>query len=218
MNLKASLQQFFYSVLRLLRKPTSPAPMLPSSIAPGAGIVVHVIEAIALRELHQEQSKPILEEIGSRLDDWFIEVLPKSLIGLAVGYARGQWIALNRYIDYGDLDIDNNLAERVLRTVAIGRKNWLFAGSDAGAERAAIIYSLIASCMLCEIDPFAYLRNVLDRISTHPASRITELPPSGWNKCLEVRKWRNLTRLLFIYKQRYLDISLYFSLTKTISV
>ena len=73
---------------------------------------------------------------------------------------------MNRYIDDGDLAIDNNLAERVLRAVAIGRRNWLFAGSDAGAERAAIIYSLIASCKLCEIDPFEYLRDVLDRVST----------------------------------------------------
>ena len=87
---------------------------------------------------------------------------------------------MNRYIDDGDLAIDNNLAERVLRAVAIGRRNWLFAGSDAGAERAAIIYSLIASCKLCEIDPFEYLRDVLDRVSTHPTSEIAELTPSHW--------------------------------------
>ena len=73
----------------------------------------------------------------------------------------------------------NNLAEHVLRIVAIGRKNWLFAGSDAGAERAAIIYSLIASCKLCEIDSLKYLRDVLKHISTHPASKIAELTPSG---------------------------------------
>ena len=138
------------------------------------------LKAIALRELRQEQSKPVLEEIGGCLDDWSIEVLPKSPIGQAVGYARGQWIALNQYTRDGDLDIDNNLAERVLRIVAVGRKNWLFAGSDAGAERAAVIYSLISSCKLCEIDPFTYLRDVLDRVSTHPASRIAELTPSGW--------------------------------------
>jgi transposase len=76
----------------------------------------------------------------------------------------------------------NNLAERVLRIVAIGRKNWLFAGSDAGAERATIIYSPIASCKLCEIDPFEYLRDVLERVSTHPASKITEWTPSGWKQ------------------------------------
>jgi transposase len=138
------------------------------------------LNAIALKRSRQQHSTPNLDEIRLRLEDWSIEVLPKSPIGQAVGYARGQWIALNQYIEDGDLDIDNNLAERVLRTVAIGRRNWLFAGSDAGAERAATIYSLIASCKLCEIDPFEYLRDVLDRISTHPASRIAELTPSGW--------------------------------------
>ena len=140
------------------------------------------LDAIALRDLRQQHSKPILTEIRHRLEDWSIEVLPKSPIGQAVGYARGQWIALNQYTEDGDLDIDNNLAERVLRIVAIGRKNWLFAGSDAGAERAAIIYSLIASCKLSEIDPFEYLRDVLERVSTHPASKIAELTPSGWKR------------------------------------
>jgi transposase len=146
------------------------------------------LDAIALKEQRQHHSKPILEEIRVRLEDWSIEVLPKSPIGQAVSYARGQWIALNRYIEDGDLDIDNNLAERVLRIVAIGRKNWLFAGSDAGAERAAIIYSLVASCKLCEIDPFEYLRDVLDRVSTHSTSKIIELTPSGWKRRLAVPK------------------------------
>ena len=108
--------------------------------------------------------------------------IPKSPIGQTVSYARGQWKVLNRYTEDGDLDVDNNLAERVLRIVAIGQKNQLFAGSDAGAERAAIIYRLIASCKLCEIDPFEYLRDVLDRISTHPASKIAEFMPLEWKK------------------------------------
>ncbi len=146
------------------------------------------LDATALKELRQQRSKRILNEIRRRLEDWSSEVLPKSPVGQAVRYARGQWKALNRYVEDGDLDIDNNLAERILRIVAIGRKNWLFAGSDAGAERAAIIYSLIASCKLCEIDPFEYLRDVLDRVSTHPASKIAELIPSGWKEHLTFPK------------------------------
>jgi len=138
------------------------------------------LDVPAIKELRQQHSKPVLDEIRTRLNDWSIELLPKSPIGQAVSYARGQWEALNRYLDDGDLDIDNNLSERVLRTVAIGRRNWLFAGSDAGAKRAAVIYSLIATCKLCRLDPFAYLRDVLDRVSTHPASRIAELTPSVW--------------------------------------
>jgi transposase len=138
------------------------------------------LDVPAIKGLRQQHSKPILDEISTRLNDWSIEVLPKSPIGQAVSYARAQWEALNQYTDDGGLDIDNNLSERVLRTVAIGRKNWLFAGSDEGAKRAAVIYSLIATCKLRRIDPFAYLRDVLDRVSTHPANRIAELTPSGW--------------------------------------
>jgi transposase len=80
----------------------------------------------------------------------------------------------------GDLDIDNNLSERVLWTVAIRRKNWLFAGSDAGAERAAVIYNLVATCRLYRVGPLVYRHDVLGRVSPHPTSRIAELMPSCW--------------------------------------
>ena len=133
-----------------------------------------------IKILRQETSKPILDKIQQRLEIFSVEVLPKSPLGQAVGYARGQWQALNRYLEDGILDIDNNLSERTLRMVVIGRKNWLFAGHDNGAHRAAIIYSLIASCKLCKIDPFAYLRDVLDRVSIHPASQIADLLPANW--------------------------------------
>ena len=130
--------------------------------------------------LRRQRSVPVLDQIRSRLEAWSVETLPRGPVGKAVAYARGQWEALTRYVTDGDLAIDNNPAERALRTVVIGRKNWLFAGSDAGGRRAAIMYSLIASCKLCEIDPFAYLRDVIDRVSTHPARRIAELTPAGW--------------------------------------
>jgi hypothetical protein len=133
------------------------------------------LDAAGIERLRQEQSRPILGQIKSCLDGWSVQVLPRSPIGKAITYALGQWTALNRYVDNGILSIDNNLAERILRMVVIGRKNWLFAGSDNGGKRAAIIYSLTASCKLCGIDPFAYLRDVIDRVSTHPASRISQL-------------------------------------------
>ncbi|MBN2377396.1 MAG: transposase domain-containing protein, partial [Sedimentisphaerales bacterium] len=85
-----------------------------------------------------------------------------------------------RYIDDPILAIDNNLSERTLRMVAIGRKNWMFAGSEAGAERAAIIYSLVASCKLNSLDPFAYFRDVLEKVTTYPANKIDDLLPSNW--------------------------------------
>jgi transposase len=96
-----------------------------------------------------------------------------------VRYALSRWEALVRYVNDGHIEIDNNAAERSLRTVALGRKNYLFAGSDAGGERAAAIYSLIGSAKLNDLDPEAYLRNVLSRIVNHPINRIEELLP--WN-------------------------------------
>jgi len=141
------------------------------------------LDAEGTKALRQEFSKPILEDqIKPLLETWGAEVLPKSPIGKAVTYAVNQWEALNRYLENGILCIDNSLSERVIKLVALGRKNWLFSGSDEGAQRAAILYSLIASCKLCGIDPFLYLRDVLERINTHPANRIEELTPPRWKE------------------------------------
>ena len=134
----------------------------------------------ALLKVRQEQAGPLLEQLHDCLIEWQSQVLPKSPIGKAVTYSLNQWEALNRYTQDPILSIDNNLAERTLRIVALGRKNWLFAGSERGAHRAAVIYSLVASCKLCGHDPFVYFRDVLTRISTHPANRIDELLPSQW--------------------------------------
>lgn len=101
----------------------------------------------------------------------------KSETAVAIRYALGRWIALTRYCDDGSLEIDNNAAERALRVVAIGRKNYLFAGSDAGGERAAAMYSLIGSAKLNGLDPEAYLRDVLARVADHPINRLTEFLP-----------------------------------------
>jgi hypothetical protein len=105
-------------------------------------------------------------------------VSDKSDTAVAARYARGCWQALLRYVDDGGIEIDNNAAERALRVVALGRKNYLFAESDRGGERAAAIYSLIGTAKLNGIDPEAYVRNVLSRIADHPINRIEEPP---WN-------------------------------------
>jgi len=135
-----------------------------------------------LLEARQKEAKPKLAEIKTVLDEYKNQVLPKSPIGKAITYSLNQWEALNRYVDDPMLEIDNNLSERILRMVVIGRKNYMFAGSEAGAWRAAIIYSLVASCKLNEIDPFRYFRDVLARVSTHPAAKIDELLPGEWKK------------------------------------
>ena len=136
----------------------------------------------ALRAVRQEKSVDLLEQLHDQLITWQRQVLPKTPIGKAVTYALNQWEALTRYTEHPLLSIDNNLAERTLRMVALGRKNWLFAGSERGAQRAAVIYSLVASCKLCGHDPYAYFRDVLTKISTHPSHRIDELLPSHWTQ------------------------------------
>jgi len=128
-------------------------------------------------KLRQQEAKPILARIGEEIEHAGRDVLPRSSLGEAIGYVRNQWQALNRYVEDGRLAIDNNTAERALRTVAVGRSNWLFTGSPAGGERAATIYSLIATCKLLRIEPFAYLRDVFNCMLTHPAS---ELTPRAW--------------------------------------
>ena len=108
------------------------------------------------------------------------KVTPKSPEGMAIGYALGNWAALCRYVDDGDLPIDNNGAERSLRGVAVGRKNWLFFGSDGGGMTAAVWRSLMASCQQAGVDPYAYLADVLARIADFPVRRIAELLPMNW--------------------------------------
>jgi transposase len=131
------------------------------------------------RQVRKERSRPQLES----LKQWFEEILNKlsrkSDTALAIRYALGRWEALLRYCDDGRLEIDNNTAERALRVVALGRKNFLFAGSDGGGESAAAIYSLIGSAKLNGIEPEGYLRNVLSRIAEHPVNHIDQLLP--WN-------------------------------------
>ena len=106
--------------------------------------------------------------------------MPKSPLGDAVRYLTNQWAALQRFVDDGRLAIDNNRAENQLRVVAVGRKNWLFAGSFEGARRAALLYSLVQSCKLIDVPPFAYLKDVLLRVATHPQRLIDQLTPRGW--------------------------------------
>ena len=132
-----------------------------------------------------EQSKPLLDEIKRVREQLEITVLPKSPLGEALGYIKNHWEALNRFLQDGRLIIDNNGAEYQLRAVAIGRKNWLFAGSFEGARRAATLYSLVQSCRLLSVDPFLYIRDVLLRIASCPQNRIGELTPRMWAKTLE---------------------------------
>lgn len=108
------------------------------------------------------------------------QVLPKSPIGKAIRYALGQWAELTRFVDDGAIPIDNNATERALRTVAVGRNNWTFCGSEAGGKWAATFYGLLGSCKLQGKNPFAWLSDVLDRVRDHPQDRMEELTPRLW--------------------------------------
>jgi transposase len=130
--------------------------------------------------LRQEKSLPVLTSFEAWMEQQLVRVLPKSPMGEALGYASRNRVALRRYLEAGFLEIDNNATERALRTVVLGRKNWLFAGSDNGGRTAATLISLTATCKALGVEPYAYLRDVLDRVSTHPMSRISELLPDRW--------------------------------------
>ena len=134
----------------------------------------------ARQKLRQEKSRPILEGFHRWLLQRSAEVLPKSPMGQAIGYALGQWTALNRYLDNGAIPIDNNASERALRGVVIGRKNYLFYGSDQGGHRAAIIYTMVATCKRHGVDLFAYLRDILERLPSHSIQNLHELFPQNW--------------------------------------
>lgn len=138
-------------------------------------------DAAAVRlQLRQEKSVPLLTSLRQWLLEQREQVLPKSPMAAAIGYTLNQWEALNRYTTDGDLHIDNNVSERTLKLIGMGRNNWLFLGSDEGGRTAAVLFSFTATCKHLGIDTFAYLRDVLERLPKHPAERLEELLPHRW--------------------------------------
>ncbi len=131
------------------------------------------------RQVRNARARPLLEFMRHWLESSLLKLHRKSETAAAIHYALARWDALARYLDDGRIELDNSAAERALRAVAVGRKNYLFAGSDEGGARAAVFYSLIGTAKLNGFDPEAYLRHVLSRIAEHPISRIEELLP--WN-------------------------------------
>ena len=132
------------------------------------------------RELRQHKASPILEEIGAWLLNEYPNVLPKSLIGKAIAYALKRWKELSAYVDNGNIEIDNNLVENAIRPVALGRKNYLFAGSHDAAQRTAMMYSFLGTCLKLDIDPNKWLVDVLSRLPDYPVKMIHELLPHNW--------------------------------------
>ena len=129
--------------------------------------------------VRQTRSRPLLDELRQWMEKMLRSLSTKSETAGAIRYALSHWRALTRYVDDGKLEIDNNPAERALRTIALGRKNYLFMGADSGGQRAASLYSIIGTAKLNGLDPAFYLRIVLAKIAEHPINRIEQLLP--WN-------------------------------------
>ena len=164
---------------------TAPSPVAQQALATIAKL--YAIEAElkadppdAKARARRQRAGPILEALQTWLERVRGQVAPKSELAKAVQYALNRWPALVRYLDDGCQAICNNAVERSIRGIAVGRRNWLFAGSDAGGRRAALVYSLLETCKLNGVEPYAWLRAVLERIPTWPASRIDELLPFHW--------------------------------------
>jgi hypothetical protein len=144
-----------------------------------------------VKQLRQEKSVPVLEAMEKWLIEGSLKVLPKSAIGTAINYTLNLWGRLKRYVEDGRFQIDNNLVENMIRPVALGRKNYLFAGSHSlprlvgeAAQKAAIVYSLLATCKLNGVEPFAWLKNTLAIIPDYPSNQIEKLLPGYKEKNL----------------------------------
>jgi transposase len=133
-----------------------------------------------VRQMRQEVSRPIANQLHAYLLSINPQLLPKSEAGQAVAYLLKNWLALTRYLEDGDLSIDNNRTERSLRGVAVGRRNWTFLGSDRGGKTMAILRSFVSSCELNKIDPFAWFHDVLARIPAHSIQKLDQLLPHNW--------------------------------------
>ena len=132
------------------------------------------------RKVRQERSRPRVEALGVWLRQQHARLSPHGKVAKAIAYSLNAWDALVRFLDDGRLCMTNNAAERALRCIAVGRNNWTFAGSDAGGRRAAAIFTLIETAKLNDVDPQAWLTDVLARLQDHPARRIAELLPWNW--------------------------------------
>lgn len=154
------------------------------AVAAERGAALRRTERCAIRlELRQERAVPTLGRMRARLDELAASrrVLPKSAVGQAVTYALNNWAALSRYAANGAVEIDNNASERMLRPIAVGRKNWMFMGSDRGGETAAILCSVLGSARLHEIEPWTYMRAVLERVPrVRSEDELAELLPDRW--------------------------------------
>jgi transposase len=133
-------------------------------------------------ELRQAEAKPIFTELGELMTTVRSEVLPKSPLGQALTYAHNRWPAMTLYLEVAEAEIDNNSIEHALRSVVMGRRNWMHVGQETGGERAANLFSLMTTCKRLGVEPYAYLDDILRRLPSHPNKDIWQLTPRGWKE------------------------------------
>jgi transposase len=132
-------------------------------------------------QLRQEKAIPILESLGKWMQQAYTKVVPRSAIGMALAYSIQRWPRLMIYATDGKLNIDNNPVENCIRPVAVGRRNYLFAGSHEAAQRSAVLYSLMGTCKLHDVNPFNWMKDTLDKIAQYPINRIIDLLPHKYS-------------------------------------
>jgi hypothetical protein len=133
-------------------------------------------------ELRQREAKPIFMDLGQLIATMRKEVLPKRPLGRALSYAENQWPAIARYLEVAQAELDNNSTEHALRAVVLGRRNWLHVGQESGGEKAANLFSLMITCKRLQVEPYAYLHDILWRLPSHPNRNIWQLTPRGWKE------------------------------------
>ncbi len=133
----------------------------------------------AVRASHHRM---VVERLHRALKKLQTRYQPKSLMGEAIGYALNQWPMLERFLGHGEVELDNNLVENAIRPTAIGKKNWLFFGSEEAGERSAVIYTLVANCRMHGVEPCTYLKDVLERLPTATNQTVAQLTPLAWKK------------------------------------
>lgn len=138
------------------------------------------LDRAGLLALRQGESRPVMENLGELLKLFAEMRPPKTPFGAAMNYAKGQWPAMMRYLEVPEAELDNNSIEHALRSVVMGRRNWLHVGQEVGGERAANLFTLMGSCRRLGVEPYGYLCDIIPRLGRHPQKDIWELTPRGW--------------------------------------
>lgn len=139
-----------------------------------------------LRQVHRSSHhRMVIERLHRALMKLQSRYLPQSLMGQAIGYTLNQWPALERFLNHGEVEIDNNLVENAIRPTAVGKKNWLFFGSEEAGQRSAVMYTLIENCRMHGVEPYTYLKDLLERLPRTTNQQVAQLTPLKWKQARE---------------------------------